>query len=182
MDEDMDVNAGTVADGDETICTVDLLEDAGTRKNDATVEADIYFLPANALGSSMKLVATKEFSQHASGRYVGNFRPDEAGVYLVRAREGAKMVSAGYVHNPSGEVATGRINDTLLKQACAQTGGTYLESADDKLELTGADVSRFVELWPYAILAMLFLFMADVAIRRWEHVRGLVEQIKRIGK
>lgn len=178
--QNMDINLQ--ADGDETICTVDLLEDAGTRKNDATVEADIYFLPANALGSSMKLVATKEFSQHASGRYVGNFRPDEAGVYLVRAREGAKMVSAGYVHNPSGEVATGRINDTLLKQACAQTGGTYLESADDKLELTGADVSRFVELWPYAILAMLFLFMADVAIRRWEHVRGLVEQIKRIGK
>jgi Ca-activated chloride channel family protein len=178
--QNMDINL--VADGDETVCTVDLLEDAGTRKNDANVEADIYFIPSNALGSSMKLVATKEFSQRASGRYVGRFRPEEPGVYLVRAREGAKMVSAGYVHNPSGEVATGRINDTLLKDASTQTGGTYLDSGEGKLTLAGADVLRFVELWPYAILALLFLFMADVAIRRWEHVRGLVDLVLKAKK
>lgn len=177
--QNMDINLEP--DGEDTILTVDLLEDAGTRKNDATVEADIYFIPSNALGSSMKLVATKELSQHASGRYVGSFRPDDAGVYLVRAREGAKMISAGYVHNPSGEVATGRVNDDLLKEATAQTGGNYLESPDDELKLAGADVSRFVELWPFAILILLFLFMADVAVRRWEHVRGIVDQVKRIG-
>ena len=130
----------------------------------------------------MKLVATKEFSQQASGRYVSSFRPEDPGVYLVRAREGAKMISAGYVHNPSGEVATGRIDEQLLRESSEQTGGQYIGSTEEKIELAGADVSRFVELWPYAILALLFLFMADVAIRRWEHVRGLVDQVKGLGK
>jgi len=174
--QNMDINLESV--GEETICTVDLMEDAGTRKNDAVVEADIYYLPANALGSNMKLIATKEFTQRASGKYVGSFRPDDPGVYLVRAREGSKMVSAGYVHNPSSEVATGRINEPLLKKACALTGGTYLGTADAQLNLTGADVSRFVELWPYVIVLLVLLLMVDVAIRRWEHLRGLIDQIK----
>ena len=178
--EGQNMDPNLTPDGEETVCTVDLLEDAGTRKNDARVEADIYHIPANALGSSMKLLATETLSQLASGRYVCRFRPDDPGVYLVRAREGSKMVSAGYVHNPSGEAATGRIDEDLLRESSAQTGGSYLASIDDPLELGGADVSRFVELWPSAILALLGLFMVDVVIRRWEHVRGLIDQVRRI--
>ena len=164
------------SDGEETLCTVDLLEDAGTRKNDAEVQADVYFVPSNALGSSMKLVATKDFGQTAPGVYGGSFRPDEPGVYLVRARSGAQMVSAGYVHNPSGEVATGKTDDVLLKEVTEITGGTLLESADQKLELTGANVARYVEIWPYVIQVLIGLFLLDVIVRRWEHARGLWQQ------
>ncbi len=165
-------------DGEETICYVDLLEDAGTRKNDATVEADVYFVAANALGSSMKLMESKVFNQTAPGVYGGRFRPDEPGVYLVRARSGAQMISAGYVHNPSAEVATGKVDEALLEDVASITGGTLLSSPSDALELSGADVSRYVELWPTVIRLLFFLFLADVLVRRWDHVRGIIEQIR----
>ena len=161
--------------GEETIALVDLLEDAGARRNDAKVEADIYFVPANALGSSMKLVATKKLEQEGSGLYSTRFRPDNAGVYLVRARAGAQMVSAGHVHNPSGEVATGQINRELLRDAAEVTGGKLLESASEAIELTGTADARYVELWPYLVLAFLALFLVDVSIRRWENMLGMVE-------
>ena len=88
------------------------------------------------------------------------------------------MVSAGHVHNPSTEVATGQIDDTLLKEACTITGGTYLEKADTPLELTGEDVARYVELWPSLMLAFLVVFLLDLAIRRWENVLGVVDLFK----
>ncbi len=163
--------------GEAVQVSVDLLSDAGTRRQAASVEADIYFVPANALGSSMRLMATRTLEQVGPGVYETEFRPGSSGVYLVRARSGAQMVSAGHVHNPSAEVATGQINESLLRKATELTGGTYLESADDKLELIGSDVSRYVELWPLLLKIFLGLFLLDLLIRRWENVLGVFEQV-----
>ena len=46
--------------------------------------------------------------QSGPGLYEGAFKPDQPGVYLVRAQSGAQMVTAGLVHNPGGEVSLGR--------------------------------------------------------------------------
>ena len=164
--------------GSEVDLTVDLAEDAATRRDGATVEADVFHVPANALGSGMKTIATLTLEQEGPGWYGSSFRPSDPGVYLVRARSGSQMVSAGHVHNPSTEVATGQIDDALLKEACAITGGTYLENADAPLELTGEDVARYVELWPWLMLAFLVVFLLDLAIRRWENVLGVVDLFK----
>ena len=164
--------------GSEVDLTVDLAEDAATRRDGATVEADVFHVPANALGSGMKTIATLTLEQEGPGWYGSSFRPSDPGVYLVRARSGSQMVSAGHVHNPSTEVATGKIDDALLKEACAITGGTYLENADAPLELTGEDVARYVELWPWLMLAFLIVFLLDLAIRRWENVLGVVDLFK----
>ena len=164
--------------GSEVDLTVDLAEDAATRRDGATVEADVFHVPANALGSGMKTIATLTLEQEGPGWYGSSFRPSDPGVYLVRARSGSQMVSAGHVHNPSTEVATGQIDDTLLKEACTITGGTYLENADTPLELTGEDVARYVELWPSLMLAFLVVFLLDLAIRRWENVLGVVDLFK----
>ncbi|CAN5174025.1 VWA domain-containing protein [soil metagenome] len=161
-------------EGEAMRIVVDLLEDAGSYRNDAHVESDLFFIPAGALGSSMRKTATQPLDQDGPGRYSGSFRPDQPGVYMVRARSGARMVSAGVVHNPSSEAATGRTDDALLRQATELTGGTFLESADADLPLEGAAVARYIELWPYLVGAMLILFFVDLAIRRWENVRGLV--------
>jgi hypothetical protein len=126
----------------------------------------------------MKTIATLTLEQEGPGWYGSSFRPSDPGVYLVRARSGSQMVSAGHVHNPSTEVATGQIDDALLKEACAITGGTYLENADAPLELTGEDVARYVELWPWLMLAFLVVFLLDLAIRRWENVLGVVDLFK----
>lgn len=166
--------------GEEVTIAVDLAEDAGTRRNGATVEADIFHVPANALGSGMKPVSTINLDQEGPGWYASAFRPAEPGVYLVRARSGSQLVSAGYVHNPSAEVATGQVDEELLRQVCEITGGTFLESPDVKLELSGTDVSRYEELWPRLLMAFVLLFVLDLFVRRWENARGVGEQVVRI--
>ena len=166
--------------GSDVKVAVDLAEDAGTRRNGATVEAEVFYVPASALASGMKTVATLTLEQEGPGWYSSQFRPYDPGVYLVRARSGSQIVSAGYVHNPSEEVATGRVDEALLRQVCEITGGTYLESADQPLELTGTDVARYVELWPYLMMAFLAVFLLDLFIRRWENVMGVGDQVMRL--
>lgn len=163
--------------GSDVKVAVDLAEDAGTRRNGAKVEAEVFHVPASALASGMKTVATLTLEQEGPGWYSSQFRPSDSGVYLVRARSGSQIVSAGYVHNPSEEVATGRVDEALLRQVCEITGGTYLESADQPLELTGTDVARYVELWPYLMMAFLAVFLLDLFIRRWENVMGVGDQV-----
>lgn len=163
-------------DGEETKIFVDLLEDAGSRRNDANVEAEIFFVPANALGSSMREFAKKTLEQEGSGLYATTFRPENAGVYFVQAQTGAQRVSAGHVHNPSSEVATGQINRALLATAAELTDGQLLDD-DSELELTGAADARYVELWPYFVLAFLALLIVDIGIRRWENLQGMFEVV-----
>lgn len=162
--------------GEDARITVDLLEDAGTRQNNARVEAEVFFVAADALGAPLKPVSKSTLTQCGPGLYEGAFRPDQPGVYLVRAQSGAEMVSAGLVHNPSSEASLGTVNEPLLKEAARITGGKFM--SDDKLpDLTTTKATQFIELWPHVIIALLLLFLADVAIRRWEHVEGIWESV-----
>ncbi|MDP6115850.1 MAG: VWA domain-containing protein [Planctomycetota bacterium] len=166
--------------GGEARIIVDLLEDASQFKNNATVEADIYMVPANSFGSSLKELAHKKLDQEGPGLYTGQFSTDEPGVYLVRARSGADMVSAGLVHNPSSESATGRVNRQLLEKVCELTGGRILEENEVKLPPIPAGQASYVELTPYILKIMLLLFIADIVIRRWENVAGMIEWAKEL--
>ncbi|MDF1849882.1 MAG: VWA domain-containing protein [Verrucomicrobiales bacterium] len=166
--------------GDVVSIDVDLAEDAGTRRNGAAVEADVFFVAANALGSTMESVATLDLEQRGPGLYRAEFRPSDPGVYLVRGRTGSQIVSAGHVYNPSSEVATGQVDEALLREVCEMTGGTYLESIDAELKLEGRDVSRHREFWPLLLLVFLAVFLADLIVRRWENVLGVWEQVQRL--
>lgn len=159
-------------EGDEVRVSVDALTDAGTRGNNERVTAEVFFVSADSLGAPLRPMQTLSLRQTGPGLYEGAFKPDQAGVYLVRAQSGAQMTTAGVVHNPGGEVSLGTVNKKLLSEVCAMTGGSYLEN-DAKLDLAPAKAKRYVELWPYLVIAMLLLFLADIAARRWEHVRGI---------
>lgn len=163
--------------GEEVGISVDLAEDAGTRRNGATVEADVFHVPSNALGSSMQNTGTVALDQEGPGLYEATFRPTDPGVYLVRARTGSQLVSAGYVHNPSSEVATGGVDEERLREVSRITGGTFLSSPDEPLELTGTDVANYVELWPWLLYAFLLVFLVDLCVRRWENVLGVFDQV-----
>ncbi|MCG8600926.1 MAG: VWA domain-containing protein [Verrucomicrobiales bacterium] len=166
--------------GDEIAISVDLSEDAGNRRNGAAVEADIFHVPSSSLGSGMKTVETLSLDQEGPGWYEAEFRPTDPGVYLVRARSGSQLVSAGYVHNPSGEVATGQIDEAFLKEICEMTGGTYLTETERGPELTGTDVARYVELWPLLLFGFVAFFLMDLCIRRFENLLGVVENFARV--
>ncbi|CAN5913073.1 VWA domain-containing protein [soil metagenome] len=161
-------------EGDDARVSVDVLQDAGTRGNEARVAAEVFFVSAESLGSPLKQVQALALRQSGPGLYEGQFKPEQAGVYLVRAQSGSQMVTAGLVHNPSGEVSLGSVNENLLRDVSQMTGGSYLEK-DKTLDLGKAKAKRYIELWPYLIMALLALFLIDVAVRRWEHVLGLWE-------
>lgn len=162
--------------GDSTRVSVDVMEDAGTRGNDEKVSAEVFFVPAESLNAALEPVQHLSLRQTGPGLYESDFKPDKSGVYLVRAQSGAQMVTAGVVHNPSGEASLGTTNENLLRTAAELTGGTYMQD-NQSLDLAGAKSRRYLELWPYLVLALLALFLVDVAIRRWEHVTGLVEMV-----
>ncbi|MBN2475532.1 MAG: VWA domain-containing protein [Pirellulales bacterium] len=158
---------------------VDVLEDPAHFKNDASVVADVYFVAAGSLGSSMEQLEQLTLQQTGPGRYRADFLPDEAGVYLVRARAGAEVVSAGLVHNRSGETATGRVDRPLLENVCRLTGGRVLPDSEDTLPPIRAGHAHFVELTPLLLKLLLLLFMVDVAVRRWENVQGILSLFSR---
>lgn len=162
--------------GEDARIAVDLLEDAGTRQNNARVEAEVFFVAADALGAPLKPVSKSALTQSGPGLYEGAFRPDQPGVYLVRAQSGAEMVSAGIVHNPSSEASLGTVNEALLKDAARITGGQVM-TAGKLPDLTTTKATQYIELWPPFVVALLLLFLADVAIRRWEHVEGIWENV-----
>jgi uncharacterized membrane protein len=162
----------TEMSGEDARVIVDVLEDAGTRGNEARVIAEVFFVAAESLGAPLKPVQTLSLRQDGPGLYEGRFRPEQPGVYLVRAQSGAQMVTAGLVHNPSGEASLGTVNDTLLREASRITGGKFLDSKTP-IDLGTAQSRRYEELWPYLVMILLGLFIIDTAIRRWEHVTGL---------
>ncbi len=116
--------------------------------------------------------------QHGPGQYVADFQPTEPGVYLVRARSGAEMVSAGMVRNISGEAATGQINHALLQDITRMTDGHMLTPNVNSLELAGAAQSQLVELRPALLMLLLLFFLADLILRRWENVLGMIEVVR----
>lgn len=166
-------------EGAEGRIVVDLLEDAAQFKNDATIAAEVYFVAAGSLGSNMESLGRQTLRQVGPGRYEGRFVPKELGVYLVRARAGGQVVSAGLVNNPSGEAANGQVDRELLAEVCTLTGGTLLDDATATLPAVRASHSHYAELAPWLLRLFLLLFLIDVAIRRWENVLGMTSMVLR---
>ncbi len=172
------VDMRLMENGVDATIQVDLLEDPAHFKNDASVVADVYFVAAGSLGSNMEQLHELRLEQTGPGQYRSKFTPDEPGVYLVRARSGAQVVSAGLVHNVSGEAATGRVNRDLLKKVCTATGGQLLESSA-KLPPIRKTHSHFVEVAPMLLKLLLLVFLIDVGIRRWENIQGMLSMFRR---
>ncbi len=154
---------------------VDVFEDAAQFKNAADVTADVYFVPRGALGSAMKNIKTATVEQVGPGRYEAHFRPSAPGVYLVRARSGADMVSAGLVYNVSGETASARIDHELLLRVTKAAGGRVLADGSSTLASARVTKARYVDLTPWFLVLFLLLFLVDIAIRRWENVLGVYD-------
>lgn len=161
--------------GEQALVSVDLLADAASFDNAAHVEADWYFVPAGALGSGLKPVGQAVLEQRGPGQYEATFPTREPGLYLVRARSGARMVSAGLVRNVSDEAATGRVDEALLAQLTQATGGQVLGSPTEAALHQPPAHEQYASLVPWLLQALLLVFLADVVVRRWENASALAE-------
>lgn len=151
-------------------------KDAAEPENKAIVNAEVRFVPADALDQSERLIDEIQLHHTGSGKYTGNFNPEKPGVYLVTAKHGKDRISAGLVRRISNEVATGEVDESLFETVSSMTGGKILSASDDLISFDNA--SRFVkliELRPYILILALFLFLVDIVIRRWENVLGFAE-------
>ncbi len=167
------MDLSTRMEGDDARISVDLLADAGTRANNALVEAEVFHVAADSLGAPMKPVRKLMLRQTAPGAYEGVFQPLQSGIYLIRAHSGAEMVTTGLVHNPSSEASLGTVDEALLREAAEITGGDYLIGTKRLPDLKTTKAVEHEELWPKLLLLLLLIFLADTCIRRWEHVAGL---------
>ena len=125
----------------------------------------------------MQAVQKLTLRQEAPGTYAADFKPTQAGVYLIRAQFGAEMVTTGLIHNPSTEASLGTVNDALLNEAARITGGDYLTDSKRLPNLETTKAVQYEELWPSLLIALLLIFLIDTGIRRWEHVVGLWELV-----
>ncbi len=154
---------------------VDAREDAVTFRNGATVEADVFHI-AVAGSSALRPLLHTTLTQVGPGRYLGSFRPDKAGVYLVRVRGAGELVSAGLVHNPGAEVASGRVDlESLARIAHAGDGQTL--SPTDELPIPPPAAAAPHDLRPWFLIALMLALLADLVLRRWENVLGVWERL-----
>lgn len=173
------MDVAVVMQGADALLSVDLQEDAGTRANDARVDAEVFHVAADALGAPLVPLQKLTLDQTGPGLYEGSFSPEKPGVYLVRAQSGAEMVSAGLVHQPSAEASLGTLREPLLAEAARITGGSLLKGPALP-ELGSNQATQHIELWPPMIVALLLLFLVDVGIRRWEHVQALWQRLRQV--
>jgi len=160
---------------DDVTVRVEVMEDPSTYANDAGATATVYFSPARAMGGRFEPVRDMPLEQTGPGQYEADFPATEPGVYLVRARAGTRMVSAGLVRNPSGEAATGQVNHALLDRIAAITGGAVIHGEQPALPTyPRAGFERHIELRTPLLVLMIILFLIDVAIRRWQSVRAMI--------
>jgi len=156
---------------------VDVMEDAATYANEADATATVYFNQAQAMGGRFAPVRELKLQQTGPGRYEAEFGAEEAGVYLVRARAGTRLVSAGLVRNPSGETATGQVDRSLLERVARMTGGQVVKDEQAALpEYERAGFAHHVELRPALLMVLVVLFLVDVAVRRWQSIQALLRR------
>lgn len=158
--------------GAERGIEVDLLEDAGTFRQGARVEAEVFHAPPEGMAGALRPVSEMVLDQSGPGHYQGSFRTGTPGIYLVRVRHGGEVLSAGTVEHPSVEAADGTVNRELLRRTTERTGGQLLDPGQ-QFRFPAAEAWRFLELRPWLILAFLAVFLADLVVRRWENVLGM---------
>lgn len=143
---------------------------------EARIHAELFFQSLQGEGEMNRLGEIR-LDPVGAGRFEGRFAPDEPGTYLVRLVSGRDIVSGGYVRNASGEAMTGEVNHLLLNQIVKTGGGSRL-TENESPSLNEGSATILIELDYWLILAFLWLWMVDIAIRRWENLLALAEGVR----
>ena len=96
----------------------------------------------------------------------------------MRATSGSDVASVGLVSTASSEAALGQVDEGLLERTCQTTGGRLLASDAVELPTLQATHVEYQEMMSPLLQLLLLLFVADVVIRRWENLLGVMELIR----
>ncbi|MCX8102854.1 MAG: VWA domain-containing protein [Candidatus Bipolaricaulota bacterium] len=111
------------------------------------------------------------FHQVASGRYRARFESLASGLYtvhIIAQRDGHTVaeVSRAFAVPYPHEYRSIGVNVEILSQIARETGGQFLERPVLPPPARGIGREGARELWPWALLLALGLFLADLAVRK----------------
>ncbi len=136
----------------------------------------INFLEANAgVVFPDKSQRVLPLDQVGPGRYRASFPATDQGAYLVgvsqrRERKAAESEVASLVVPYSPEHRALAVNEPLLREMAALTGGAFPATPAENFTRERRTARVWVEGWPYLVGLALLLFLPDVALRRfWPH-------------
>lgn len=149
-------------DGKATV-TLDAVRPDGNYLNEATTTVTVL----EPQGGERKLTMT----QTAPGRYVGEFPTDKPGTYHVQMNQTAKgqpatQQSRGLVVNYDDELRIRPTDEKLLESMAQVSGGVYKIEPEAVFAPDARTARLPLPLWPYLLMAAMFVFLADVALRR----------------
>jgi len=109
--------------------------------------------------------------QSAPGRYQAEFDAGQAGSYqlMFSQTQDGRVVgrqSRGLAVGYPDELRLKPVNRDLLQSVARSTGGRFDPSPESVFAPPARSVPRAAPLWPYLLAAAVFLFVADVALRR----------------
>ncbi|HYL82271.1 MAG TPA: VWA domain-containing protein, partial [Candidatus Acidoferrum sp.] len=150
----------------------------------------VNFLEENAgVVSPDKIQRVLPLQQIGPGRYRATFDASNEGAYLVGAaeRKEQKMVGsevASLVIPYSPELRALSTNESLLRDVAALSGGAVPSQPGDIFTQHRRPARVWVEAWPQLLGLALFLFLLDVALRRfwlrgWAPGRSARRDVKR---
>lgn len=105
--------------------------------------------------------------QTGAGQYQGEFEARETGTYLATAGgENAGTATAGTSVSYPPEYRATKPDFLLMNQIASATGGKMDPAVKDFFRLDGPRVEGARDLWWHLMWTALFLFVADIALRR----------------
>lgn len=167
--------------GEQIVVSIDALDlaDSGDVRFVNNDHCHITGQPLNRESGASETSIEFTLPQVAPGKYQGSWKPNRSQPYLLRARisDGQRVVfddtfgiAPTYADEFRPQVANGR----LLQDIAAITGGTVtggkerenvrpseVFANDDRIQY------RWSPVWPHLLVAVLLLFIIDVAIRRF---------------
>ena len=169
-----------VEPGDDISVDVDARDAAFAPAPDAVIEATV-----TAPGTEPRSVVLRHVDA-TSGRQTAAFRPEQAGLYRLRAdaRRGTTPLGTAdrwlYVGGADREFADPRLNEGFLRRLARNSGGRYVRAAEASrvpawlatvLPQNAAPERR--DLWhePWAFALIVLLLTGEWMLRRWWGLR-----------
>ena len=157
------MHAEIVRRGPSADVTVDLTDTAGRFVNQAEVQLTV-------IGPRLHPEKTT-LQQTAPGRYTARFDASSSGAYhleLSAGQHGQTLYrqSRGLMVGYSDELRIRPVNESLLQQIAAVSGGRYRPEPAEVFDQPGRGATRPVPLWPWLLTIAAWLVPLDVALRR----------------
>ncbi len=156
-------------DDGNVLVKLDLLEDSSSNRMPSEIEGILFSGKAKELSEE-----SITFTQVAPKLYEASFYPQGTGIHFVRVLYRGESVSAAYVSEAGREIASGQVDEGLLREVSRLSGGTFLESVDDELFLQTQGVGSSYSTWPWFLAMALLLFVMEICLRKREVIRALV--------